>query len=217
LKDSMALLTESMLKEIPFTWTYVGLVFYLLTAFGRVQAIIPGLSSVPIGMASAALMVMAYLVEAPSRGGYGTFSTREEKLLIGLFIVAVLSVPGSVWPGKSFQVVFKNLLPTVAMFIIVAFTTCTLAAIRKVIWLYFAIISILIVAAIKGGISHGSRILEMYDANDLSLVLVCAIPFMALFQKECKGLARFFLLGGIPLTVAVIILSGSRGGFLDCL
>lgn len=210
-------LSAALIYDVTFKWTYIALVSYMLVAFARIQAFIPGLASLPLGMISAAFMVVAFLKESPSRSIFTNDFTREEKYFFGLFVMAILSIPGSIWRGHSFETVFKKFLPTLVMFYIVSNITRCVAETRKVLWIYFAMIAIILIAAIKGDISHGSLLLEMYDANDLSLVLVCALPFMLHFQKECKGLARLLLLGGIPLTVAVIILSGSRGGFLALL
>ena len=197
--------------------TFIALALYMFTSLGRVQALVPGFSEVPLGMISAALMIIAYVLEAPSCGGFGAFSTREEKLLVGLFIVAIFSIPGSVWPGNSFQIAFKKFLPIIVMFFILSFTTRSVIDIRKILWLYFTVIAILLVAAIRGNISHDSKILEMYDANDLSLALVCAIPLMVYFQKVCKGFFRLLLLCGILVSIITVISSASRGGFLGLL
>lgn len=200
-----------------FTWTFLSLSLYVLTSFGRIQSFIPGLEAVPLGLISAGLMVIAYVKEAPNCGGFDKVLTRQDRLVIWLILAAILSIPGAVWVGNSFMTLLKKFMPTLIMFYIISRIIKSSKDVNRVIWLFFITTSILLISAIKNDLSHMSVILHMYDANDLALVLVCALPFMIYYQKECVGVRRLILLLAIPLTVLIVIKTASRGGFLGLL
>jgi len=136
-------------------------------------------------------------------------------LLLALMLVGL---PFSIWRGQSFIFVTKVFMPALLLMIGVA------ASIREADdanWLAFAHMIGAVVYSIwtylfvsigsDGRLSGGVH----YDANDLALLLVAAIPFAIYFLRP--GVAswkRAFALFALALFVQMIIKSGSRGGFI---
>ena len=138
--------------------------------------------------------------------------------VLALFAIMVLGLPGSLWPGKGFEFLTRDFIPTVILMVIIA---TSLRELLDLEWLAFA--------HLVGGVVYAFYIylfcpigwdgrlgaLVFYDANDFALIMTCTIPFAVYFMRPGVVLwKRLFATGAVALFILMIIRSGSRGGFL---
>lgn len=194
------------------------IVVLVLIYVGRIQELIPGLALLSIGKVAVILVLVLYF-----------FSDKEEQLKQPLFIypqakyiaiiavLSVLSIPGSVWQGKSFDFVFSfysKLLLFVYLMVMVLYKE---AHLRKVcLGLSLSALALSVAAVINPRIVEAGRISASgtYDANDFALLLVMCLPVMFYLWEEESGILKHFLLATMLLSLYVIPKTGSRGGLL---
>jgi O-antigen ligase len=137
---------------------------------------------------------------------------------LGLLAIATLSVPGSLYPGLSFDYLLKNHLASVILFLIL------LAGIRgpedltrfaAVVVVGGAIYSATVLTRYDLGPDGRLGDLVYYDANDMGMLLDCTLPFALYFAVRARALPwRIASSAAAVLFLAGIVRSGSRGAFL---
>lgn len=192
-----------------------------LTYIWRVQDLFP-----PIGRISPALTVtiaalVLWFFDADRRRRLHLIDTPTLRLLLGLIVFMLLSVPGSLWPGNSVRFLYQDFGLTVVFMLLVA---VAIRGTRDLEW--FAMIHVLgatmysAVVLARGKVSADGRLsgLNYYDANDLALVLVCTLPLTVYFmRKEVRPWLRGTALICFILLTLTVVKTGSRGGFVGLL
>ena len=143
------------------------------------------------------------------------------RLALLLLVLATLSVPGSLYPGLSFDFLLKNHLASVLLFLII------LVAIRgpqdvtrfgAVLLIGGVIYTGTILARYDVGPDGRLGDLVYYDANDMGMLLDCTLPFALYFMARARALPWRILAGAAAvLFLAGVVRSGSRGAFLGLL
>jgi O-antigen ligase len=131
-------------------------------------------------------------------------------------VLAVMSVPGAVWPGYSFTFLTHVFWKTLVFFLIAATAWCDRPTLRRSIIALVLCMSVVALAfvtgagqAIKGRFYVGMSL----DPNESALQLLVGIPF-ALYLASSPGVWKFVGLGSALALVAGVVSTGSRGGFL---
>jgi O-antigen ligase len=142
--------------------------------------------------------------------------------LFALLILAAATIPLSMWPSNSFAFVTGVFAKNVAFVYLLMQAAKTGRAARLIANAFLAGSSALAIAMLSGYgplvtyRNHPDRLAVggSYDANDLALLFVVAIPF-AFFQLRSSGpLTRVLMVAAIALMLLGILVTGSRGGFL---
>jgi O-antigen ligase len=147
------------------------------------------------------------------------FKTTEAKLVLSMFIVTCLSAVAGISLGNS----AKFLLERYSKVIIAAFLL--LVGIRHVrdlyamIWAYVVgsgILAFMAVFVFKMSKRAGSEVtrlqeLHTFDANDIGVVLLIALPLALLMARHSAGLRKWFSIGVVVAIGVALARSGSRG------
>lgn len=198
----------------PYKTTFVLIALYYLIAHGRLHILVPALQIIPTAMILGILAVISFAVEYKKNHDQWRF-IREEKLLVGLQLMAIASLPFSLWPGSSFDSLFKGYMPSVIIALIAGFICKSPKDIEKFLWIYVVNCSLVVYMSLSAGIDHySSRVTDMYDVNDIAMVLVCALPITFYLLLQQKGFKKLVLSVFMLLAVITILKTGSRGGAL---
>ena len=209
--------SRASLDIYPYKTTFIFIALYYLISHGRLHLLIPVLQKIPSAMILGILAVISFVVEYKKNGDQWHF-IREEKLLAGLIMMCIASLPLSVWPGNSFNSLYKGYLPTVILAFIAGFICKSPKDIEKFLWVYVINCTLVIFMALSAGIGHFSTgVTDMYDVNDIAMVLVCSLPITFYLMLQQQGFKKFILSIFMLLTVITIIKTGSRGGALGLL
>lgn len=190
-----------------------------LVAVWRVQDLYPVLNAVKIQYLAPAAGIVVFLLDSdPTRSIRRILNPLAYRLL-GIVGTIALSIPTSLWPGKSFNFLVNDHAKTVLLMILMAASIRSSADILRYAALHFAgavgysyyIITNFRVSARSGRLSN----LIYYDSNDLGLLLVCTIPIAVLFLRPGVRLFwRAVASAGLALLTYTLVQTGSRGAFL---
>ena len=142
------------------------------------------------------------------------------KVVVGLVIVAMLSVPFGISMGRSGKFIIENYSKTIVFALLLMAAIRTPRELKYFVWAYvisaaiLAWLAIFVFSPISDGPVSRLNDLYTYDANDLGLVLVVALPLTLLVFQSSGPKAKFFsalVLIGIGVSIAR---TGSRGAFL---
>ena len=93
---------------------------FVLTAVGRIHELFPALNVVRPAMATGLLSIILLSLDGQSIRRWRLISTGTTTWLVALLIWAVLSVPGALSAGRSFDYVTEEFGKTVVMAIVLA-------------------------------------------------------------------------------------------------
>ena len=197
-------------------WAVILILIYI----GRVQELIPYVNLLSIGKIAVIIVLGLYGlsqkkgIEFPS---IPTFS--QGKYLIGISVMAVLSIPGSVWPGKSLDFFVSYYLKLLLFVYLLVKISRSQEHLKKLCWgLAFSCFALCLSAIIAPTIvDNRLHIGGTYDPNDAALVLVMALPVIFFLWEVCTGLKKHFLLATMLMSLFVIPQTGSRGGLIALL
>lgn len=195
------------------------LALLLLTHVWRLQDLVPGLSALkPLLLATALGVGMELLTP-----GIGQRMSRAVHRPVTFFAAAlltlgVLSVPGSLYPGLSFDFLLKNQFDAFLVFLLLVLgirgrgDAEALAAVQVA---GAALYTLIILARYDVGPDGRLGDLVYYDANDLGMLLACTLPLaLDLGWRAGSPAWKGMALGAVALFLVGIVRSGSRGAFL---
>ena len=197
------------------TATYVGVLLFYVLYFFRPEDFIPALSAVPFAKITG-LFTGVTLIGAILSGRVRLIL--EIKLLIALFAYLCLCIPGSLWPGGSFDAVINGFSKIVLVVVATMCAVSTVARLRRVIFVQiFAMFTMALLAFGKdrqAGRMFGVGMM-FDDPNDLALNLCIILPFcVALLLSSRSRLWKVFWTLTVAVTLLAIVSTYSRGGFL---
>jgi O-antigen ligase len=184
----------------------------------RIQDVFPILAKIQapslVSLAALAVFIM---------GGHAAlamprYRTRVITLATFMLVWMVASVPTSVYPGLSFGFITSDHIKTFIM------TLMLIASIRGV-W----DAERLVLTNMLGALVYCTKIITTYsvgsdgrlnaqlyyDANDISMMVVCTLPIAVYFlRSQAKPIHRLIAAGSSAIFVLTIVRAGSRGGFL---
>lgn len=206
-------------STIPSTMSLgmVLLLIYAAVSIGRIQELVPFLTPLRPGLLAGGLALLVW-IKAP-----GTWAEKiptelpEVKSVLILLTLAVITVPVSVWPGNSINFLLNVYLKTILLFLLVIYWCRSLTDVRRLIWVCCVATAALVIPGILSG-DHTDRYqadLLSYDANDLALLFVVALPLILYLFSNSGKLAKCALLGIALLYLYGIVLTQSRGGMLS--
>src|SRR5207253_8349112 len=100
----------------------------------------------------------------------------------------------SVWPGGSFGFITGTYWKVVLFFLMVIFMSRSVADMRGIIWVSCLGVSALVLLGLASGVADTERFRAAsttYDANDLALVLVIALPLLAYLFSTSQPALKF--------------------------
>jgi O-antigen ligase len=195
---------------------------YVLAAVGRVHQLFPVLQIVRLSMVAGVLAIALYLIDQRHDRRLSGLWTGPSKYLIALFVWMILSVPGAIFAGDSFDLVFGNFIKTVLMYFVLAGTVRGYHDIERLIALY--LLAAVVYATVVlwrfdiGDSDWRLGHLYYYDSNDFATFAVTALPFGLYFaHRGRRRRTKLLALAGLTVLSVAFALAGSRGGFLALL
>jgi O-antigen ligase len=138
------------------------------------------------------------------------------RALLGLLIVAALSVPTSLYPNHSLQFLLLSIIPAlVGLLLVVVATQSTRAAERLMGVQVLGCTLFAFMALTRFEVGAEGRWMELvfYDANDLGLLIVSTLP-MAVYGLWRGGtFRRLTMVAAASILFLALAQTGSRGAF----
>jgi putative inorganic carbon (hco3(-)) transporter len=189
------------------------------------QTWLPVLGTLRIALLAAAVALVAWVVDRATRGRPMSILPAEMALAGALLGWSVLTIPLSIWPGGSVQLLVGLYAKTLVLFWMLANIVTTPRRLRIVAWTLVATAALPALTGIRnylsGAFVYGASRIAGFEApltgnpNDLALFLNMVLPFaIALFLGARSAPVRWALLAVIALDVVAIIATFSRAGFL---
>jgi O-antigen ligase len=196
---------------------------YLLTAVGRVHQLFPLLGAVRPTIVNGILAIGLYLLDRRPERRFDRVWVATTKCLLALLGWTILSIPGALVAGNSFDLVFNSFVKTVLLFLVTAGAVRGLRDVERLAAVYLvgaAAYAAVACTAFDLGSGSNWRLghLFYYDANDLAAFLVTAVPFGIFFlQAARRAWSRLLAAGALLLLMVAFVRTGSRGGFIALL
>jgi O-antigen ligase len=149
----------------------------------------------------------------------------EVKVGFALVLCAAISVPTSVWPGYSVDVLFDRFLKSVTIFWLLGTLVSSVRRLRVFLWVLTATVVPMALTALaaffSGEILHGRIVLEgtrgigSANPNDLALWISLVLPLTATLAMSTSRTGLRIVLAGIAaLGIAGVVVTFSRAGVL---
>jgi probable O-glycosylation ligase (exosortase A-associated) len=204
-----------------------GLLVFTFILLVSPQSLFPPLAKFRIAWLTAAASVALLLVDRIPRGKPLLAPGRETWAVIALVGWALLTVPFSYWPGGSVSMITDVYSKTLVIFWLLGLTVNTTQRLSRIAWA----LSLMAIPMAYVGVSNylsgnfigggaGQRIVGYEGAltenpNDLALMLNLIIPLtVGLLSVHRTVGARLVLLFVVFISIAAIVYTRSRGGFL---
>lgn len=209
----------------PFWWLVALTVVMLLAP----QDFVPALAPLRIALLSALGAASAYVFDKLKRGEAVLTIGPETRWCLALVAWAVVTIPFSLWPGGSVNLLTDLYLKSVIVFWLLGSILRSSARLRQIAW----VLSLIAIPLALTGVAHFAngdfyppnhaieeRIIG-YDAglvknpNDLALVLNLILPLtVALMTTEPSGGRRSALAAIACCEAAGVVATFSRSGFI---
>jgi probable O-glycosylation ligase (exosortase A-associated) len=224
-RDVPALAPASQGSPVAFAALVAFTVILLLSP----QAWFPVLKVARIAFLAAGLAAAAHVIERTARRRSIMPISPEIGIAVTLLCWSVLTLPVSVWPGGSVQVLTEHYVKAIAFFWLLGTIITTTERLRIMVWTLTlcaiplavtGIVNYVLGEVISTGASGFYRISGYYmsgltaNPNDLALMLNLIIPLTGALIVGERGLKRSVAAAALLVCVAAVILSFSRAGFL---
>ena len=191
---------------------------FVLTSVGRIHQLFPALLPLRPTLVAGALSIALYVIDSTRARRLRTIGSRTTTWALALLLWVVLSVPGSLWPGGSFELLTDDFMKTVLMYLVIVGAVRGPRDVERLAFVYFAAAVVFAsVGLARFGAASGGRLdhLPYYDANDFGVFAVTALPLGGyfIFSQRRLTLRLAACAGLVPLLYA-FVQAGSRGGLL---
>lgn len=198
------------------------LVFFTFIVFVAPQNAYEALVPLHLAKVSAILALVTYGVQALSRRQSLLPSGPEFRLLGLLVVIAALSIPFSLWPGGSVDVMTEYFLKSVIICVLMAKLLTSLKRVKQMLWAMVCFCAIAAMVAFSGyhkpveGYRMGGGWAGITgNPNDFALTLNIMLPFaVAFFMLSRNPVGKAVMAGFLGTTVVAILSTYSRTGFL---
>jgi len=200
------------------------LVFFTFIVLVAPQAVYGFLQPLHLAKVSAILALAAYVYQRVSQGEPLLPKTPEIRLLGVFTFLVALSIPFSLWPGGSFDLLTDYYAKSVIVFLLTAQLLATLPRFKRMLWfvlLFCITVSFIAVAGFQqGNLEEGYRMRGGIaglnsNPNDFALTTNLILPFgFALYSLNRDLLRRAVCVIFVVASVVAIMLTYSRGGFI---
>jgi O-antigen ligase len=191
---------------------------------------VPSLKVVRIAFLAAGIAMAAQVVEQTIRRRPITPLSPEIGIALALVCWAVLTIPLSSWPGGSVRVLIDQYLKAVAFFWLLGSVITSTGRLRVMAWT-LVLCAIPLAATGIGNYFSGEHLstgvrgfyrIAGYtggagltgNPNDLALMLNLIMPIAGVLVFMTRGVSRAVAVAAVLLSLAAIVLTFSRAGFL---
>lgn len=188
----------------------------VLVSLARVQEIFPALANLrPALLTSLITFFLSFWNGRIAIRSMG--SSKESKLIITFWLIGMVSIIFSVWPGGSFDTWRITFTSNALVFF------CCLVNMqneRELSILNWSVISCALILALATLVSPAETrtarafTTTAYDPNDLAMTLVAVFPLVLATFLSGRPKAKIFLGVTMIIMVFALLKTGSRGGFI---
>ena len=206
----------------PLGWDplLVCLAGYILVVVGRIHQLFSGLEALHPATLTGLFAIALYAMDRRDDRRLRLVICPVTKILFALLVWMVLSTPGALVPGSSFDVVFGNFIKTVLMYVVVVGSLRGIRDVERLAAVYLiaaTTYSVIVISRFDLGEGDAWRLghLYYYDANDFATFAVTAMPFgLYLLHAGRRGLTRLMAVVSLMVLTLAFVRTGSRGGFI---
>lgn len=202
-----------------------GVMFFTFVLFVAPQFIFPVLQPLRLALLSAVFAIVAWALDRLLRRQPLIEMGPVERLLLCFMALAVASVPFSLWPGGSVDVLVNQLVKSVLVFVLLANILNTMRRVKLLIWSMVLWSSLMAVIAVRdfatGNLELQGLRIAGYDSpltnnpNDLALTLNLVLALaIGLCRATREAWLKLLLVAAMGVMTAGVVASFSRGGFL---
>jgi O-antigen ligase len=227
-----AALARARAADRPRAFLTVAMSLYVAVIVGRIAEVIPILGRLYLGKVSALLLIVALVMEGPQLHLVPALKTTTAKCIGLITLIALLSVPGSFWPGYSVGFL-KNVWP---LMVLLGVGVLACFGDRRIAYACLAsLVAVTGLAAIElvlgGGLVQASSLSvggsgpsearayigtaesSTYDSNYTAALFVTMLPYAIMFASR-RGKMRWVAFLFVPALALALIKTGSRGGIV---
>lgn len=202
----------------PWTPFHAALCLMLLTYVWRLQDLIPVLGRLKLTVLASVAALGLFLVGGRLAHLPGRLRHPVFRVVLVILALAVLSVPGAVYPGYTFRFLTDDHVKTLLFMAMLAASIRSPHDVERYMAVHVAgatAYCLTVLSRYSPGEDGRLAGLIYYDANDLAMVLVCTLPMLVYLARPGRpAVVRLVLVGALGLFVVSIVQTGSRGGFL---
>jgi O-antigen ligase len=183
----------------------------------RVQEVFSALAAVRFTAVVSVGAIVLFLLNAQRARRVAHLRHPLFRLILAIFILAVLSIPFSVHDGASFRFVTDNFVKTVVLVGVLAASIRDRRDVERLLRILVvggaAYVIASAVLAPPTAVRLGGK--GSYDPNDLGLFTVSTLPFcLYLMRRRARWSDRMLGFGAAATLLVGTVRTGSRGGFL---
>jgi len=165
--------------------------------------------------------LLLFALDRDSRRRLSSLNQPVVRAALGLLLLATLSIPGSLDPGNSLELVLQGYLPAVVLMLLVAGSVRGVGDLRRLAWLLIAGLTLYSVVTIARSWTNITELNDrrwggiVYSVNDLAMLIVSVSPlFLYLWRRPAGFWTRLLLTATAVFLTWTFGKAGSRGGFL---
>lgn len=206
---------------------FYALLFFTFIVYIAPQEYFPFLKPLYLAKIFAIFAALTYVFNTLGKGKPIFKLDTEIRLLLTIVVIAILSIPFSLWPGGSFNTLINLYLKVIIIFLLISSLLNSMSRIKTMLWFIMLYCTFIAVVAIKnfytGNFYESVRIYGAasgmaMNPNDLALTILVILPFsFSIFIISKKKIGKLFSLAYVLLGTIAIILTFSRAGFIGLL
>jgi len=187
---------------------------------GRIQEMIPFLENLHIAKIAMgmALLIFVMTIKSYSKANTALFKIPQVKYIIAIFVMALLSVPFSAWPGGSLDYIITSYSKLLLFVFLLVWCVNTENELNKLCWSFVVTVLIIDIAVfVNPNVTESTLrvfVSSTYDPNDIALLLVIAFPIMFYMMENNAGWKKLLLVVTMSMSLIVVLKTGSRGGLV---
>jgi O-antigen ligase len=207
--------------DLPWPAFFGGvLAIYAAVIVSRLHEVVPYIGHLYVGKTVGLLLLGAAFTQIKPDQLNAGLKTTVGKCIIAVTILALASVPTSAWPRQSVTFFQQQWSQTLLM------AVCILAGFTNRRTAYLTILAVTFTAALGalemfaggaqefGGRAYiGNDSSSTYDANASAALFVTVLPYLVMVATR-KGKLQVIAMIAIPITVAAVVKTVSRGGII---
>ncbi len=183
----------------------------------RLGELVPILGQIRINFLSLGAATLLFFLSGVV-GSRKWLGEKEVKLMLSLTLLALVTIPFSVWPGRSFEYFVKGpMLINLAIFAFILSVTDNTKDLKTIVKVFmFSLVVLAIMLFINPVLDSEGRYTVSYslDPNDLSLLFVSGFPIVLAFFLMSKGVNKLIPALIMAMLVLGVFKTGSRGGYV---
>lgn len=209
-------------KKTDTSTDFLFKLFCVLTyvLLGRPQDIFPFLIPLRPALTIFSIFFLIYLLYYKNIQSKVSFDNPQIKIFFVLFIIMIASIPFAYHKRFAFMFLFLKYLPNVFYFYFFIVLVSNVKRIKTILFVCCISTAVYSIASFAKGQLFGQRLFfgTIFDPNDIAFILISFLPFNFLYvSKGNRKFKRIISVANIIISILVILMTGSRGGFLGLL